>query len=175
MKQYPRGRKAEKGFTLLEIIVVLGILGILASIAIPTFSSWLPDYRLKRAVQDLYSNMQLTKMEAIKSGDDRSIIFNPGGDQYTKSDGAVVRLSDYGPSISYGKGDASQGVGGESFGNFVTYSTPDDEVSFNSRGMGNNAAAGYVYFTNVKGTVYAVGSLPSGVVQLKKWNGSDWD
>ena len=175
MRQYFKGKKAEKGFTLLEVIVVVCILGVLASIAIPAFSSWLPDYRLKSAVQDLYSNMQLTKMEAVKANNDRSIVFNPGSDQYTKFDGTVVRLSDYGSSVSYGNGNAGQGVGGENFGNFVTYSTPDDEASFNSRGLGNNSAAGYAYITNVKGTAYAVGSLPSGVVQLKKWNGSAWD
>jgi Tfp pilus assembly protein FimT len=168
-------KRNEKGFSFLEIITTCGILGILATIAIPVFSTWLPDYRLKGAVQEIYSNLQLTKMEAVKINEDRSIVFNAGVGTYTKPDGTTVTLSEYGASVTYGGGNAGGGVDGEDFDNFITYSAPDDVASFNSRGMGNNNGSGYVYLTNSKNRVYAVGSLTSGVIVLKRWNGSDWE
>lgn len=168
-------RRNEKGFSLLEITIACAILGILTAVVIPYFSTWLPDYRLKGAVQDIYSNLQLTKMEAIRINANRSIIFNTGAGTYTKADGTTVTLSEYGSGVDYGRGNAGMGVDGEDFDNFVTYAAPDDEASFNSRGMGNNSGSGYVYLTNTKESAYAVGNLTSGVIVLKKWNGSDWE
>jgi hypothetical protein len=43
---------------------------------------------------------------------------------------------------------------------------------FNSRGTGS---AGYVYLANSDGTAYAAGTRSSGVVLLRKWNGSGWN
>ena len=64
------------GFTLLELMTVLVILVILAGISIPFFSTWLPDQRLKSAARDLFSNMKLAKMMAIKSNSKCRIIFS---------------------------------------------------------------------------------------------------
>ncbi len=59
-------KRDESGFALMEIIVVLAILGILATIAVPTFLTWRPNLLLKRTARDLYSNIQKTKLEAVK-------------------------------------------------------------------------------------------------------------
>ncbi|MBW1668898.1 MAG: prepilin-type N-terminal cleavage/methylation domain-containing protein, partial [Deltaproteobacteria bacterium] len=48
--------KKSDGFTLLELLVTIVIFGIIASIAIPGFSRWLPNYRLKGVARDIYSN-----------------------------------------------------------------------------------------------------------------------
>ena len=37
----PKGKNASRGFTLVEILIVLGIMGILASISIPNFRSYM--------------------------------------------------------------------------------------------------------------------------------------
>lgn len=59
-------KKPANGFTLMEIIVVLGILGIIAAITIPAVHNWLPNYRLKGAARELFSQMQKARSEAVK-------------------------------------------------------------------------------------------------------------
>ncbi|MFZ0448655.1 MAG: GspH/FimT family pseudopilin [Desulfatiglandaceae bacterium] len=69
----PGGAKA---FTLLEVLMVILVMAIVAAFAIPAFSTWLPDYRLKAAARDLFSNFQLAKITATKSGSYSTICFN---------------------------------------------------------------------------------------------------
>ncbi len=44
-----RGRRVESGFTLIELMIVVAIMGVLAAIAIPTFSSYLYRSRTSEA------------------------------------------------------------------------------------------------------------------------------
>lgn len=54
------------GFTLAEVIIVIAIIGIMSAIAVPNLISWVENNRLRDASQDLLSNMQFAKSEAIK-------------------------------------------------------------------------------------------------------------
>ena len=58
--------KIKGGFTLIELLVVIVILAIVALIAIPGFSRWLPNYRLRVATRDVFSNFQHARLTAVK-------------------------------------------------------------------------------------------------------------
>jgi Tfp pilus assembly protein FimT len=76
--------KRAKGFTTIELVVIIVIMGILVTIAIPGFSRWLPNYRLRAATRDLFSNIQHGKLTAIKRHRTCAITFNQiiGGTTY---------------------------------------------------------------------------------------------
>lgn len=102
MRELVKGtKKRQKGFTLIEVIIVIAIIGILSAIAVPNFLSWLPNMRLKAASRDLYSHMMRAKMEAIKSNTPTLFNFTSGtgspctGGAYTftNSAGTIVNTS----------------------------------------------------------------------------------
>jgi type IV fimbrial biogenesis protein FimT len=154
--------KKNSGFTLIELMLVIVVIGIFIAIGVPNFMNWLPKYRLKSAVRDLYSNMQLAKMTAVKSNQNCTVTYSTDPDQYVLS-GALsktVVLGDYGSGINF------NGPGSETFAVAT--------ITFNSRGTSN---AGYAYLSNSGNTGYfRVSPLSSGVIKLQKWvGGSSWE
>jgi prepilin-type N-terminal cleavage/methylation domain-containing protein len=144
------------GFTLIELTIVIVLLAILAGVGVPSFLSWLPKYRLKRAARDLYSNLQLAKMTAIKANKDCRVNYYKNPDRYTIDLlNKTIKLSEYKSGITFcGPNDQTFAVPG---------------ITFNSRGTGNS---GYAYLTNSGHTAYyRVGPLTSGAVKLQKWGG----
>ena len=61
---------------MLELIVIISIFVVLVLVAIPGFSRWLPNYRLRAATRDLFSNVQHAKLTAIKRHNTCVITFN---------------------------------------------------------------------------------------------------
>ena len=78
--------KKNSGFTLMEMMVVIAIIGITAAIAIPNVISYLPKHRLNGGARDVYSAMQYARLKAVKEKTPVSIIFNIGTDSFTVFD-----------------------------------------------------------------------------------------
>jgi Tfp pilus assembly protein FimT len=179
------------GFTKVELLVVMAIMVTLAALARPGFTTWFPNYHLKGAARDLYSNLQLAKAGAIRDRTEWAVRFIPGANSYqvwsSGSNGAwdgfsepkdtllkTVNLLAYGGGCSYGRGGATRKVGeNKPIGDTVSY--PGDRVVFNPRGMTSGTLGGYVYLQNDRNACFAVGSWSTGIVVIRKWNGSAWE
>ena len=177
------------GFTKIELLVVISILAISTSFAMPAFSRWLPNYRLKGAVRDLYSNLQLAKSAAIRDRGECTVEFDREANRYQVVSGGIDRiystgddnvvlktviLPDYGSGCSFGPGTATRKVGqNEPIRDSVSF--PGDRVVFNFRGMTTGTFGGYAYLQNDRNDCYAVGTWSTGIVVLRKWNGSAWE
>ena len=75
--------KKRKGFTLTEVIVTLSILGIMTAISVPSYISWLPKHRLQTSVRQIYDDLNLAKIRAVKDNTDACITFDIVNDNYT--------------------------------------------------------------------------------------------
>ena len=60
------GRPKTSGFTLLELLLTLTVVGIIMAIAIPNFREFILNSRLTGAANDLLASAQLARSEAIK-------------------------------------------------------------------------------------------------------------
>lgn len=56
------------GFTLIEIMVSLAVLGVLIAIAIPSFSNTINRYRINTIRDELTASLQMARSEAIRRG-----------------------------------------------------------------------------------------------------------
>jgi len=77
-------RKRQSGFTLIEMMIVIGVLTIMASIAIPSFMSLLPGMRLNGAARQVMGDLMAARMKAVKQNNRFRVFFNnPGTNEYT--------------------------------------------------------------------------------------------
>ena len=107
----------QKGFTLIELIIVMGIMGILATIAVPTFQNYIRNQNLKTAARGITSDFFATREKALSENVRYRITFDQASNSYTIAGGTAAGapyvdqqtklMTSYAPSI---KVDADQVV-----------------------------------------------------------------
>lgn len=183
----------ESAFTVAELMTVLAVIAIAGALSAGVFLGWLPEYRLKSAALDLFSELQKARALAVGQNCEYAVRFDPVTDSYHLISGGrngrydgntypnddivekSVHLADYGSGIRFGHGGAVINAtysGGSSFpGDGVSYG--DNSAEFSPKGMANRL--GYVYLQNSGLSAYAVATpTMAGFVRLVRWGGGDW-
>lgn len=75
--------KQAKGFSLIELIIVIAILGIVSAIAAPNFNKYRQNTNLKEAARDLASDISLYRQRAVAENIHYQIVFNQAANNYT--------------------------------------------------------------------------------------------
>jgi general secretion pathway protein H len=111
----------QKGYSLLEVLVVLAILGLLLAISLPQINILTINYRLTGATRLVWGDLQNAKMTAIKTNQSVTVTFNtltsysfPRGDgmnftrDLSKEYPNVTALKNGGGTITFGSTGMTQ-------------------------------------------------------------------
>jgi prepilin-type N-terminal cleavage/methylation domain-containing protein len=197
--------KNTKGLTLIELTVVMCILGVMVMISIPNIGRWLPRYRLRSAVRDVASNMQLARLGAIKDNREWAIQFDTNAQTYRilSDDGAddtwgtlddvgykgdlspwllsTRSLADY-RNVSFGDNGYGSWLGGALIGDLSDgISFGNNRVEFRPDGTagpsGINGIVGSAYLQNNRGDASCarVRFTATGAIEVVHWDGDSWE
>jgi len=91
----------ERGFTIIEVIVAVAIVGILAMIGLPSYSIWMQNMRIRGAAESLQSSMQLARATAIGRNLQTNMAFTTGNPVTTTDHLVYTVLSPSSPPASW--------------------------------------------------------------------------
>lgn len=91
-------KKAKKGFTIVELVIVIGVIGILSAILIPTFVN-LNDKATKAALQSDLSGTYSTYVTAASERDDDDLLL------FQQNEIAIVKGEETASSVYYVRND----------------------------------------------------------------------
>jgi len=72
-----RERFFEKGVTLMETLIVIGLLACLLAVVLPQFVTILRKYRAETAVEQVAMNLRFARLAAVKKRIPYKVLFNP--------------------------------------------------------------------------------------------------
>lgn len=164
MNKPVRQRQAERGFTLIEVMIVVAIIGIAAALAGPNYGEWIARTQLREAISEVQHQLVLARITAISRNMPVTVTLSlSNGSMAISTTNAAT-----GAVISVGQTMSTPQVvtlndGPSSAWTPVATTT----VSFNSMGMrtgGPGVAANQeLALVNTKGVQYALKVTPRGI------------
>ena len=127
--------RGNSGFTAFELAVSLAIMAIMAAFVMPNFLTWLRDYRLRGATNNLVADMEMAKIRAVRenafvviqfSADNYSIFVDNGAGIGAAGDGLCT-----GDEVELRNRDLPAGVSID----MGTLDFADNRTRFNGRGI----------------------------------------
>jgi len=159
-KSSTRRFASQKGFSLLELVVVVVIIAVLAAIAVPTVLSNVPRFKLKGAARTLVTDFQKAKMEAVKRNCTVEIRFSPGAYDAAGTIGSYQIVETTGNTVLLSR----------QMPKYVTLYTTDfggapPVAGYNAQGLPSNGL-GNVFLRNNKSVFYTLTLSIAGNVSL---------
>ncbi len=142
----------KKGFTVMEMILVMSVLGFLMAMVIPNMSRWYASLKINNAKRDLISNIRLVQQYTVTSQINHSVKLDVAQNRYQlikKNEPDQVLKTIFLPnSISF---------------NLITLNPLNNEIEFNAAGV--PSSIGNINLTNNYGIIKGIEITPSGFVK----------
>ena len=183
----------DSGFTMIELLIVVAMLGVLLAIAVPNYMDYLPKYRASGAARQLFTEMQTTKMKAISENNDYVITFDTSNNSYRVYDDGdndfasagvesaelikTVNIGDEFTGISFGY-VAGNDPDGSAISGSVTFSGTPPGIIFRPTGLASQNGEAYLKPTvdsTHKERQRVVTVKMTGRIRLYKHNGTSWE
>ena len=156
------------GFTLLEALLVICLIGIMAAYAVPNFLDWRANANLRGSIKNIAGDLQMAKIRAIKENASVVIDFYAPENEY-------VIFVDNGEGAGGIEGDRERNgterlVKHRKLAPGVTFhdiSYAGDHVRFTSRGR---SSFGNVKLINSAGKIRQVSTSNTGKIDVEKIN-----
>jgi len=142
-----------KGFTLVEFLVVIAIMGIIASVSWAALKTLQPSWRLDGAVRDLATDLRYAQQQAVTEQVDYGIHFSSTTDEYQ-----IIRYGTTTENVL--EKSLPEGI---NFYQITGFS--DDEAVFNPYGAAREM--GSIFLINTEQKIKTIEVRPSGFVKIK--------
>ena len=136
--------RCQKGFTLIEVMIAVAIVGILAMVAVPNYLQWNARYQLKQATTELAGSLNLARMVAMN-----------------RNLAVTVTLALVSGRVNVDFGGALAPV---VLPQAVVAFTGGPTIQFTQQGLSGSAANVSLTLTSQQGTIYSVVVTPAGKV-----------
>ncbi len=136
------------GFTLIELVVVIFIFSLMATVSIPYLTAWTASLKIDGVQKELVSNIRLTQQKAVALQINHSIKFNSVYNSYDiikKDDNSVVKTVILPQEISFSG---------------INLNPSSSEIIFNPAAA--PSANGNINLINNRGSIKRIEVLPSG-------------
>lgn len=141
-----------RGYTLIELVVVISLLGLMAGIALPDFKKNAANSNLKTAAFELAENIRLAQQKSIAEGLPYKIVIDlERGDNYQILAGKQGKLVKLPKNVIF---------------SWTSYTNVGKTIIFGPSGAPNQG--GTIALTNGDNTIYVIISVATGRVRIDK-------
>ena len=152
--------KSKQGLTLIEMLIVIAIIGILASAAIPNYSRWKEKYEINGETKKVYFDLLLAHSTAISNNHNVLVTFDSDNHIYRvhgdKNDNAleeagedikIVKLNDE-DRVQFNFNAGVSDVDGNPVLKPISFASNGNTITFNPRGQASTSGSIFLIHKN---------------------------